>query len=70
MFHFSVLSALGLANYGASLSKSIRSDLFATYTRLSGEIVKYAEDGFNIMVDNGWLEKIPQAVDHEELIGV
>jgi hypothetical protein len=43
---------------------------FLTFARLSGEIAKYAEDGLNILISNGWLEKIPEAVDHRELAGV
>lgn len=70
MFHFSVLNALGIANYGASLSKSMRSDMFTTFTRLAGEIAKFEEDAVNIMIRNSWLEKIPEALDHRELIGV
>jgi hypothetical protein len=70
MFQFTVLNAIGMSSYGSALSKSMRSDIFATFTRLSGEIAKYSEDGANIMIKNGWLEKIPETVDRRELIGV
>lgn len=70
MFHFTALNAFGLALYGLALIRSIRSDIFATFTSLMGEIAKYAEDGINIMIDNGWFERIPQAADRKELIGV
>ncbi|MCM2535776.1 DUF3231 family protein [Neobacillus pocheonensis] len=28
----------------------------------------FAEDGANIMIENGWLEEPPMAVDRDELI--
>jgi hypothetical protein len=33
MFHVSMLSAAGLANYGMGMSMSIRRDIVATYSR-------------------------------------
>jgi nitrogen fixation protein len=31
------------------------------------EILQYAEDGANIMIDNGWREQPPQAPDRDQL---
>lgn len=68
MFHITTMNAAGIGQYGAAIGSSQRADLIATYTRLTAEIAKYAEDGANIMIRNGWMEKPPQAVDREQLV--
>jgi hypothetical protein len=67
MFHVTALGSIGVSHYGASLGTSARRDLGALYSRLMAEIVQYAEDGANIMIDNGWLEQPPQAPDRDQL---
>lgn len=67
MFHITALIASGIGQYGVSASTSPRADLATMYTRLSAEIGKYADEGANIMIKNGWMEKPPQSVDHEDL---
>ena len=66
-FHLGALNAFGLALYGKALSKSMRSDVLATFTRLAAEIGQYAKDGIDIMIDNEWLEMFPEAADRKEL---
>jgi len=70
MFHVSGLNAIGIGDFGDSIGTSLRADLSATYARFLAESVKYAEDGANMMIDNGWLEEPPQAIDREELARV
>lgn len=67
MFHVTALISIGVAHYGASLGTSARHDLGTLYPRLMAESVQYAEDGANIMIDNGWLEQPPQAPDRDQL---
>lgn len=67
MFHVTALNAVGIGYYGVSLGASPRRDLAATYTRLIAEIGEYAEDGANIMISNGWLEKPPSSPDRKNL---
>ncbi|MCI3927061.1 DUF3231 family protein [Paenibacillus sp. TRM 82003] len=67
MFVVSSITALGIGNYGASLSTTMRTDIAAMYTRLAGEVLLYAEDGVNLMIDRGWLEQPPQTVDRRAL---
>jgi len=57
MFHFSVMIYAGIGNYGVAISESQRSDLVIDYSRLNAEILKYSEDGINILVANEWLEQ-------------
>nr|WP_144926587.1 DUF3231 family protein [Paenibacillus bovis] len=67
MFHFGLMMYAGIGNYGAAISASRKSDLVVDFTRLSGEILKYAEDGVNILIANEWLEQPPLAISREEL---
>lgn len=66
MYQFGLMSIAGAANYGVSISASLRSDLVVDYTRLLTEIIKYSEDGLNIMIKNGWLERPPLATYREK----
>jgi hypothetical protein len=67
MFHTTSLNGIGIGHYGQGLGTSSRRDLSAMYTRLMAEVGQYAEDGVNIMIDNGWLEQPPTAVNRDEL---
>jgi len=67
MFHLLMLNAAGISHYGRSMGSSARRDLGSTYTRLIAEVADYAEDGTNIMINNGWLEQQPQAADRDGL---
>ncbi|QGH36218.1 DUF3231 family protein [Gracilibacillus salitolerans] len=67
MFYSTSLSALSIGYYGTSMSMSPRRDIGITYSRLVGEILKYANDGAKIMIKYGWLEEPPRALDRDEL---
>ncbi len=57
----------GIGEYGASMSMSPRRDLGVQYTRLIAEITKYAEDGVQSLIKNGWMEQPPMAADRRDL---
>jgi hypothetical protein len=40
----------------------------ADYSRMLREIGTYGDDGLELMIKNGWLEKLPGAVDRKVLI--
>ncbi|MFJ5717918.1 DUF3231 family protein [Neobacillus sp. NPDC093127] len=67
MFYTTTLIALSIGFYGTSMAMSPRRDIALQYVRLSAEIAKYAEDGANIMIKNGWLEQPPMAPNRDEL---
>ncbi|MEW9674524.1 DUF3231 family protein, partial [Ammoniphilus sp. 3BR4] len=54
MFHINGIIASGIGNYGVAMAASMRRDLSTHYSRLTVEVGQYAEDGVNIMIDNGW----------------
>ena len=70
MFHVNSLNAAGIGNYSAGMVGSLRKDLPANYLRLSAEVGQYVEDGTKIMINNGWLEQPPQAINHKTLVNV
>jgi hypothetical protein len=67
MFLVGALSAMGIANFGGSLSMSLRHDIALRYSRMIAESGTYAEDGASIMINHGWFERPPQCIDREHL---
>ncbi|WP_421378372.1 DUF3231 family protein [Bacillus salacetis] len=65
--HASMANATGILNYGAALSKILRHDLHTQFMTLSAGIGKYANEGLNLMINNGWLEEPPTAADRKKL---
>ncbi len=68
MFHFNLMIYTGIANYGVAIAESQRTDLVVDYSRLNAEILKYSEDGANIMIANEWLEQPPLAANRKDLV--
>jgi hypothetical protein len=68
MYHTSVLTGAGIGFYGTSLGTAVRRDLGGYYTRIMAEAAQYGEDLANIMIDNSWMEKPPQAPNRRALI--
>ncbi|MDQ1913278.1 DUF3231 family protein [Paenibacillus sp. GD4] len=67
LFHICGLNAAGVLNYGTALSFSLRRDLASAYVRLTGEIETFVDDGAELMIKNGWMEKPPGTVDRRVL---
>jgi hypothetical protein len=67
MFHTAGLIGSSIGYYATGVGTSLRRDLAVQFTRLSAEIGAYAEDGANLMIENGWMEQPPTAPDHKEL---
>ncbi|MBM7621241.1 hypothetical protein JOC95_003114 [Bacillus tianshenii] len=67
LFHISTLLSSAIGYYGEALSVSQRRDLAAGYARMIGEMGMLAEDGANLLIDNGWMEQPPAATDHNGL---
>jgi hypothetical protein len=65
--HVVMLVAASAGFYGAGLSVVQRRDLGAMYSRLIVQMEIFAEDGINLLIENGWLEQAPGAVDREAL---
>lgn len=68
LFHTTFLSAIGIGNYGAAIAASTRRDIATDYLRLSAEVGTYADDGAELLVKYGWMEKMPGAIERDALI--
>ena len=67
LFHIVTLVSAAVGFYSAGLSVSQRRDIALEYTGLVTEIGLYAEDGAQLLIKNGWLERPPMADDKDEL---
>ncbi|MCC2685301.1 MAG: hypothetical protein K0R75_2200 [Paenibacillaceae bacterium] len=59
--------SMRVRTYGNALAFAARRDLAAKYAALILDVGKYAEDGAKIMIQHGWMEQPPQAVNREAL---
>ncbi|MFC0270839.1 DUF3231 family protein [Metabacillus herbersteinensis] len=65
MFLITSLNATSFTYFGHALSVTMRRDLAANYSKLLTEVMAYSEDGVNIMIDRGWMEKPPGAIERK-----
>jgi hypothetical protein len=68
LFLVSALSQIGVAAYGMALSLTLRRDLGGLYSRFILRALTYSEDGAQMMIDRGWLEKPPIFADRDQLM--
>jgi len=68
--HIAVLFSSGISSLGMAIPDTLRSDLEAIYIKYLLENMKYGKKCANLMIDNAWLQQSPQAVKHENLVGV
>ncbi|RXJ04047.1 DUF3231 family protein [Anaerobacillus alkaliphilus] len=67
LFHTTMLGSVGMTNYGAALSTSMRKDIGTAFMRLLLETAELADDGAKLLIKHGWLEKPPQSINRQEL---
>jgi hypothetical protein len=68
MFHSTVVTSFSIIENGFSLTNSARKDVISAFNRLIIEMLEYSKDGTDLMIENGWLEKVPETADRKELI--
>lgn len=67
MFHITTVTAFSILEYGIGLTNTARKDVAATFARSIVELIHFAKDGTDIMIERGWLEKPPETADRGEL---
>lgn len=67
MSHATIAYARIIMAYGIGLTNNARKDIIADFTRLMVEILEFSKDGVDIMIENGWLEQVPQTINREKL---
>lgn len=68
MFHIGLISNCGAMEYAFLMTLNFRHDLKAKFLQIMTEAGNFAEDGINIMIENGWFEEPPRLVDRNKLI--
>lgn len=68
--HSMALASSGISSLGMAIADTMRVDLQGKYMKYFAEDMKYSKTGADIIIKNGWLEQPPQAVKHENLVGV
>lgn len=68
MYHILSMISVSIGYYGTAIGASHRKDLGLKYVSLLPEVILYAEDGANLMIKHGWMEKPPQADNRDQLI--
>ncbi|MCP8967799.1 DUF3231 family protein [Ectobacillus ponti] len=67
LFLVTNLSSAKIRNFGDSIAVSPRHDLGACYGRLIVETGNFAEDGGNMLIERGWMERPPHTPDRNRL---
>jgi hypothetical protein len=67
VYQVQLSSQIAIAFYGTALSVTSRADIAEKYIVMISELVRYAEDGANLMIENGWMEEPPKASDRRAL---
>lgn len=53
---------------GLALPSSIRIDLVSTFTGFVAELLALAKEGAELMIESGWLERVPETADRKDLM--
>jgi hypothetical protein len=67
MFHKIDMFSMKIRSYANALSLNGRHDIGAMFSKFLMDIGLYVQDGAKIFIDEGWMEKPPQAVDRNSL---
>ncbi len=67
LFHILALTNMVLGYYAAATGACLRLDISVDYARLAAEIGKFGYDAVRILINNGWAEEPPMALDRKRL---
>lgn len=64
--HVSTVTAFIIVEYGFALIHSARIDLGVTFSDFTTELLRFAKNGAYLMIEAGWLEKVPETINYEK----
>lgn len=67
LFIISTTTRQGVHLLSYSMSVSMRKDIAVHYIQLILEVLKFGDDGLDLLIKRGWMEKPPQAVSRSNL---
>ncbi len=70
LFHTLSIIGYSLTALGISIASCTRADIVTAMNRTILETQFWAKDVLDLMIQSGWMEKIPQAADRKELVGL
>jgi hypothetical protein len=68
LYHKIDMFSMKIREYANGASVNGRKDMGALFTKCQADVSLYVEDGANLMIDHGWMEKPPEAVDRAKLV--
>ncbi|GAB3802306.1 DUF3231 family protein [Virgibacillus kimchii] len=68
LWHKIDMFSVKIRTYANGASLNGRRDIGGMYAKLMMDVGLYVEDGTNIMIENGWMEKPPEAADRDGLV--
>ena len=66
--HITAVTASIIAGYGLTVMNTARMDIISKFRNFVTELLGLAKEGGELMIEAGWLERIPETADREELI--
>jgi hypothetical protein len=67
LFRTVLITAYSVYANGFALANCNRTDLVTAFAKVEIDLSSYGKDGLDLMIDNGWMEEIPLAVDRKGL---
>ncbi|MHB1654521.1 MAG: DUF3231 family protein [Desulfitobacteriaceae bacterium] len=65
--HVTIVTAFSMTGFGLGLAQCSRKDITLSFTRLVAELLDYSKSGADMMIENGWLEKVPENFSQKEM---
>ena len=70
LFHVLSIFGYSLTGYGIAIASCTRFDIVTAMNVSIAETMAWAKDAMDLIIESGWLEKIPQAADRQQIIGL
>ncbi|WHX98081.1 DUF3231 family protein [Neobacillus sp. DY30] len=67
IYHKIDMFSMKIREYANGLSLNGRKDIGILFAKCQSDVAFYVEDGANILIDHGWLEQPPEALDRDNL---
>ena len=67
VFHKVDMFSIKIRAFGNSIAVNGRRDLGLMYLKLLADVSLFVDDGANILIENGWMEEPPKAIDRTKL---
>lgn len=67
LLHVTAANTHILTAFGFGLARMLRKDVITTYGRLIPELMGHSKDSADIIIENGWMEKMPGTTNRQEL---